>query len=114
MTAEENLESVQKRRFRYGLLLAWIPLIFFIIPIAQMSGQKATGLAAVAGGITEVAATLGLMAIVVAEIAAIAMLLRTFSRKHLTRSVVAIVSVGFSGLLLSTLGLFLWFATRNH
>jgi hypothetical protein len=68
-TVEDNPEITQRKRFRYGLLLAWIPLIFFIVPtaigiiraIAQVSSEKATGLAAVAGGVGEVAATFGLV-----------------------------------------------------
>lgn len=122
MTVEENLEVTQKKRFRYGLLLAWVPLIFFIVPtaigiiraIAQMSSEKATGLAAVAGGVSEVAATFGLVVIVASEIVAIVMLIRTFSRSHLTRTVVAIFSVGCSGLLLLVMGLFLWFAIGHR
>jgi hypothetical protein len=114
MTAEENLEIAQRKKFRYGLLLAWAPLIFFIVPIAQMSREKATGLAAVAGGVSEVAATLGLVVIVASEVVAIAMLIRTFSRSHLTRTVVAFFSVGCSGLLLLVSGLFLWFAIGHR
>jgi hypothetical protein len=114
MTVEENLEIAQRKKFRYGLLLAWAPLIFFIVPIAQMSSEKATGLAAVAGGVSEVAATFGLVVIVASEVVAIVMLIRTFSRSHLTRTVVAIFSVGCSGLLLLVLGLFLWFAIGHR
>jgi hypothetical protein len=122
MTMEENLEITQQKRFRYGLLLAWVPLLFFIIPaaigiiraIAQMSSEKATGLAAVAGGVSEVAAIFGLVVIVASEVVAIVMLIRTFSRSHLTRTVVAILSVGCSGLLLLVMGLFLWFAIGHR
>jgi Ca2+/H+ antiporter len=119
MTAEENVEITQKQRFRYGLLLAWVPLIFFIVPTAigtirAIAQEKATGLAAVAGGFAEVTATFGLVVIVASEVIAIAMLVRTFSRSHMTRNVIAIFSVGCSGLLLLVLGLFLWFAIGHH
>ena len=121
-TVEDNLEITQRKRFRYGLLLAWIPLIFFIVPtaigiiraIAQASSEKATGLAVVAGGIGEVAATFGLAVIVASEVVGIVMLVRTSSRNHPIRTVVAIVSVVCSSLLLLVLGLFLWFATVHH
>ena len=121
MTAEENVEITQKKRFRYGLLLAWVPLIFFIVPTAigiiraiVQVNEKATGLAAVAGGFAEVTATFGLVVIVASEVVAIAMLVRTFSRSHMPRNVIAIFSVGCSGLLLLVLGLFLWFGTGHH
>jgi hypothetical protein len=121
-TVEENLEITQKKRFRYGLLLAWVPLIFFIVPtaiaiiraIAQVSNEKATGLGAVAGGVTEVAATFGLVVIVASEVVGIVMLVRASSRNHPIRTVIAIVSVVSSGLLLLVLGLFLWFAIVHH
>ena len=119
MTVDENLDITQSKRFRRGLLFAWVPLLFFIVPtaigiiraIAQR--EKATGLAAVAGGVAEPAATLGLVVIVASEVVAIVMLVRTFSRSHLTRTFVAIFSVGCSGLLLLVLGLFLWFGTGH-
>jgi len=107
MTMEENLEITQKKRFRYGLLLAWVPLLFFIVPtaigiirgIAQVSSEKATGLAVVTGGVAEVAATFGLLVIVASEVVGIVMLVRTSSRNHTIRTVVAIASVVCSGLL---------------
>ena len=79
-----------------------------------MSNQKATGLAFVAGGIAEVAAMFGLVVVVASEVVAIVMLVRTFSRSHLARTVVAIFSIGCSGLLLSVLVLFLWLGTGHH
>ena len=119
---EENLEITQTKRFRYGLLLAWIPLIFFIVPtaigvvrsITQASSEKATGLAAVAGGVAEVAATFGLVVIVASEVVGIVMLVGSSSRNHAFRTVVAIVSIVCSSLLLLVLGLFLWFAIVHH
>ena len=121
-TVEDNLEITQRKRFRYGLLLAWIPLMFFIVPtaigiiraIAQASSEKATGFAVVAGGVGEVAATFGLVVIVASEVIGIVMLVRTSSRNHPIRAVVAIVSVVCSSLLLLVLGLFLWFATVHR
>jgi len=116
MTMESNAETMSAKRLRLGLLLAWTPLMFFIVPtaigiigaIAQMSTQNATGLGAVAGGFTEVVATFGLVVIVASEVAAIVMLLRTLSRSHPVRTTVAVISICCSGLLLLALGLFLW------
>jgi hypothetical protein len=90
--------------------------MFFVIPAAigimstvtQMSTQKTTGLHAVAGGPTYAIATFGLVAMVGSEAAAIVLLLRTLSRNHPIRTIVAIVSICCSGLLLLGLGLFFW------
>jgi hypothetical protein len=117
-TVEENLEITQKKRFHRGLLLAWVPLIFFIVPtaigiiraITQVSSTKASGLAAVAVVLAEVAAMFGLVVIVASEVVGIVMLVRTLSRNHPIRTLVATVSVTCSGLLLLVLGLFFWFA----
>jgi hypothetical protein len=116
---DHNAEIADRNKFRWGMLLAWIPLLFFIIPatigiisaFVSMGNQRATGLAAVAGGFAEVLATFGFVVVVGSEVAAIVMLLRTLSRSHPLRTVVAIISVCCGGLLLSLVGLFLWFAT---
>ena len=101
------------------MLLAWIPLLFFVIPAAigiisafvSMGNQRATGLSAVAGGFAEVLATFGLVVVMGSEVAAIVMLLRSLSRSRPLRTVLSIVSICCSGLLLSLVGLFFWFAT---
>ena len=119
---ESNAEITSAKRLRLGLLLAWTPLLFFIVPtaigiisaFAQISTQKQTGLGAVAGGFTEVLVTFGLVVIVASQVAAIVMLLRTLSRSHPIRTIIAIVSVCCSGLLLLTLGLFLWSTPVNQ
>lgn len=119
---DDKVEIAQRKRFRYGLLLAWIPPIFFIAAtaigiiraLAQVSSVKATGLAALAGGVSEVAVTFGLVVIAASEVAAIVILVGTSSRDHPIRTVVAIASIVCSGLVLLGLGLFLWFATVHY
>jgi hypothetical protein len=113
-----NAEIADRNKFRWGMLLAWIPLLLFIVPTAlsvisafvSKANERATGLGAVAGGFAEVLATFGLVVVVGSEVVAIVMLLRTLSRSHTKRNIVAIGSVCCSGLLLSLVGLFLWFA----
>jgi hypothetical protein len=113
---ESNAEIASAKRLRLGLLLAWIPLMLFVVPTAigiinaltQIATQKQTGLGAVAGGFTEMLVTFGLVVIVGSQVTAIVMLLRTLSRSHPIRTIVAIISVCCSGLLLVGLGLFLW------
>jgi hypothetical protein len=117
-----NTETAGRTKFRWGLLLAWIPLLFFIVPTAigivnafvSITNQRATGLAAVAGGFAEVLATFGLVAVVGSEVAAIVMLIRSLSRSHPMRTVVAIISASCGGLLLCLVGLFLWLATMHR
>jgi len=116
MTMASNGEITTAKRLRAGLLLVWIPLLFFIVPtaigiiraFAEIATQKQTGLGAIAGGPTEAIATFGLVAIFGSQITAIVMLLRTLSRSHPIRTIVAIISICCSGLLLVALGLFLW------
>jgi hypothetical protein len=113
---ESSADITSAKRLRLGLILAWTPLMFFIIPaaigiistLAQISTRSTTGLGAVAGGPTYAIATFGLVAMVGSEAAAILLLLRTLSRSHPLRTVVAIISICSSGLLLLGLGMFLW------
>jgi hypothetical protein len=113
---DQDAQLADRNKFRWGLILAWIPLLFFIIPSAigslvWINNQHATGLAAVAGGFAEVLATFGLVVVVGSEVAAIVMLLRTLSRDHLMRTALAVISVCCSVLLLGVVGLFLWLTT---
>ena len=78
-----NVDDRTKARFVNGLLLAWIPFVFFFAPMAvtfvrELSPQKATGLGAVAGGLSEGLITFGLAAIVVTQVGAIVLLARSF------------------------------------
>ena len=79
-----------------------------LIGFAGFSRQKATGVAAVAGGLAEAFATFGILAALIFEIVAIALLVQTFSREHPARASVAVLSLGCSGLTIAILGLFLW------
>src|SRR6266576_6131909 len=116
ITMASNGETTTAKRVRAGLLLVWIPLLFFIVPtaigiidaLAQIATQKQTGLGAVAGGFTEMVVTFGLVVIVGSQVAAIVMLLRTLSRSHPIRTTIAIFSVCCSGVFLLALGLILW------
>jgi hypothetical protein len=117
---DTNAELTATQRFRWGILLAWIPLLFFLIPTmfafinAALSPQKATGLGAVAGGLSESLATFGLIATIGCEVGGIVLLVGTVSRSHPTRGVLAILSVCCSVLLLLALVLFLWLALAHR
>jgi hypothetical protein len=101
----------------WGVLLAWIPFFFFMLPAVfngfrEISTQKATGLGAVAAGFTEAFATFGFAASVALPVAAIVLLLRALSKEHPTRTFFAILSICCSALTLSILALCLWFFFR--
>ena len=107
-------DSQGKTRFIKGALLAWVPLLFILIPVfliafRGISSQKATGLGAVAGGFTEGFLVFGFAVAVGSEIAAIVLLSRTLSRNHVLRTMSSLVSICASLVMLAILGALLWF-----
>jgi hypothetical protein len=106
----------RRKRFLWGVCLAWTPFLFLILPTAigvfsafrGISREKATGLAAIAGGLTEFFSTFGLAAILVFEVAAIILLLRAFSGSRTLRAVFSVISICCSLFMLTISGLFLW------
>ena len=76
--------------------------------VSGISEQKATGLGAVAGGLAETYLTFGIIVTLVSELAAIVLLIRSFSRGHLRRSSVAVLSICWSILMLLLFALFVW------
>ena len=106
------MDERTKRRFFLGVLLAWIPalpLVFtFFLVFRDLSTSHATGLGAVAGGLAESYLTLGVGLTIVFEVAAIILLLRSFSRGQLMQSLFTIVSLCCSVLILFLFGVFVW------
>jgi len=105
------------KRFNRGLLLTWVPFLLFMIPMFAnafrgISNSKATGLAAVAGGMAEGLVTFGLAAIVITQFGAVVVLARTFSKGHFLRNCFSAVSMICSILLISLMGLFVWLIPR--
>ena len=96
-------DGIKRKRFLWGVGLAWTPFLFLIIPLFSafngIAREKATGLAVVGGGL---AATL------VFEVAAIILLLHTFSGGRPGRALFSVISICCSGFMLTILGLFLW------
>jgi hypothetical protein len=97
-----SVDQLQKKRFNYGVALAWVPLVFLIPGLMNafrgILSSKATGLGAVAGGIGEMLATFGFAAMLVFQIGAIVLLGRSFSKDHRLRSMVSVVSIFFCGM----------------
>ncbi len=106
------MDPLKKNNFLWGVLLAWTPWLPTMIGLGYafrgISSEKATGLAAVAGGLTETFLLVGLVATVVFEVGAIILLVRAFERGHWLRSLLSVFSICLSGLMLLLFGLFLW------
>jgi|GEM_PF-3524939 len=105
------------KAFVKGVLLTWVPFLLFMVPMLAntfrgVSESKATGLAAVAGGISEGLATFGLAAMVISQILAIFLLARTFDRGHFLRSLLSAVSMFCSLLLIAFTGVSVWWLIR--
>ena len=113
---------MQISKFIKGTLFAWIPLLFFVVPVLvtifrSISPQKATGLGAVADGLTGGLATFGLVAIVACEVYAVILLAGTLSKQQPLRGLFAVVSIGCATFLVVSLGaLVVWFIRigANH
>jgi hypothetical protein len=107
-------ETFQRTRTRFlmGVLLAWVPFLLFVVPVLNafrgVATSKATGLDAVAGGLTEGLATFGFAALVIAEVSAIVLLARNFSRVSGLRSFVSAASICCSLLMMAIMGIFVW------
>jgi hypothetical protein len=109
---EVGVDDLKKKRFLWGMLLAWAPLIPALIGLANLfrgiSGQKATGLGALDGGLAELFVLYGMVAILVGQVAAIILLFRSFSPGHWGRGFLSLLAICFSGLMLLLVGLFFW------
>jgi hypothetical protein len=107
--------EIKRKHFLGGVSLVWIPFLFFATPtliglshvFRGVSREKATGLAAVAGGVTELLATFGLAVTLVFEVVAIILLLRSFSGERPARAILSALSICCSGFMLVIIGLLL-------
>lgn len=95
-----------------GVVLAWVPWIPTLIGLINLfrgiSSAKATGVAAVAGGIAESLVLWGLVSMVACQIAAIMWLVRSISRDRPMRNIASAVSICASAVTLLLMGLFVW------
>jgi hypothetical protein len=105
-------DDIKRKRFLWGVCLAWTPFLFFIPAVTSLfngiAKEKATGLAAIAGGFREFFSTFGLAAVLTFEVAAVILLLRTFSGARPVRALFSVLSICCSGFMLLILGLYLW------
>jgi len=105
------MNEQKSKRFFWGLLLAWSPWVPCVVGLGfafrSILSEKATGLAVVAGGFTEMFVTWGIFSLLVAQVTAIVMLSRCVSGGWV-RGLVSILSISASCIMLLLLGLFLW------
>ena len=113
-------DDVKQKRFLWGVALAWAPSLPLMIGLGYLfvgiSGSKATGLAAVAGGFAESYVMFGAAATLICEVVAMAFLFRTFSRAHELRGAFSVISIGVSGVMILLFCLsvwLLWFARHQ-
>ncbi len=102
-----------KKRLLWGAGLAWAPVLLVMAPmivstIRIMSTEKATGLAAVAGGVVEWLVTFGLIAFVVCEVGGIVLLTWEIRRGGWGRAAFCLVSIGCSLVVLTAVMLSVW------
>jgi hypothetical protein len=106
-----QVDDVKRKYLLWGALLAWPPflLLFLILAvtvIGEIAEQKATGMGAVAGGVSEAFTLYALGLTVVSQAAAVVLLGRSVSKEHAGRAFLAALSLGASLLVLAFLGLF--------
>ena len=107
------MDDLKKKRFLCGVVLAWAPWVPTLVGIGYafrgIWEQKATGLGAVAGGLSEIFVLWGIGSILVTQTAAIVLLIRAFPAGHWARGLFAVLSICLSGLMLFVVGFFFWF-----
>ena len=108
------LEDAKRRRFRWGLLFAWGPPIFLLLPalvnfLRTISNQKATGMGAVAGGLGEAFVNFGVIVALAFEVTAFVLLIRTFPRVRFARRLLSLLSLGCSAFTIFSVGIFVWY-----
>lgn len=108
-----NHQHRGKNWFLRGAGLAIASALPFLVPILTIfrgiSPEKATGLAAVAGGLTELYVTSGLILTLILPIAAIVLLGKSFSTGNQSRKLLSLLFICSSVFMLALYGLSAWF-----
>ena len=108
----EHSQDLSKKWFRLGIALVWLPSIPFLLSIFNsfhgISEQKATGIGALAGGMAEVYLPFIILLTLGVEIAAIVLLVKSFSKSQLGRTLVSVFSIGWSMLVIASFSLLIW------
>lgn len=106
------MDDVKEKRFLLGLLLVWAPWLPTLIGLANafrgISTEKATGVAVVAGGLSEMFILVGLVTTTVFQVVALVFFVRTFETGHRFRNLFSAISMLFGMIMLLLVGLFVW------
>jgi hypothetical protein len=103
-----QVESKAKR-FLWGIALVWLPWIPILIAFGYaLSAAKATGIAAVVGGFTEIFLMYGVIGAFIAQLFAIVLLSKSLLPEWPVRNFFSILSLCLSGLLIVLIAVFLW------
>ncbi len=90
----------------------WVPILVglghTLLRAFAEQKQKATGIGAVAGGLTEIFIVWCIGAILIGQVIAIYLLSQAFSSGHWIRSSFSILCICMSALMLALVALFLW------
>ncbi|MCU1271760.1 MAG: hypothetical protein JWN74_3054 [Acidobacteriaceae bacterium] len=110
---DDSFSHDRKRKsFFWGTVLTGTLSIPFVIVFFNafkgISAEKATGLAAMAGGLAEAYVTLGLLLSLVLPVGAIVLLVRSFSAGHQMRALFSLLCICACALILALAGLFVW------
>jgi hypothetical protein len=114
------MDDVKKKRFLYGALLVWAPLVPVIIGLAPafrgIGNEKATGLSVIAAGFAEAFVLIGLLSTIAFEVGAITLLVRGFEQGHWKRALFSSISifVGTIMLLFVALSVFLMWLRAHY
>jgi hypothetical protein len=96
-----NPALVSFNRFILGILLTWAPFAMmaflgFARALGEIENQKATGLGAVAGGLSNNFATFGIIEFLATQVMAIVLLARCIGKGETSQTVVVVLSMGMS------------------
>jgi hypothetical protein len=98
------LDELKKKRFLWGVALAWAPSVPALLGLSNVlrgrSRARATGHAAVAGGLAEMFAVCGIGAILIGQGTAIFLLRRGFSPGDWMQNLLSVQSICLSVLML--------------
>jgi len=105
-------DNSNRRTFFWGVVLAWTPIALFVLGIVramlEISSQRTSGLGAVAGGLSEVLITYGLLVALASQILAVVLLVRAFtSQQSLKRKFFSAISICCACLVLLLCGVVL-------
>lgn len=109
--SEDSNDDRKRKRFLWGTILSgmlFLPLFGMLYTFRGISEQKATGLGAVAAGVTDVYVTFGLILAFVLPVAAILLLIRSFSGGHRARSLLSVVCICWNAVILVFVCLSIW------